>query len=112
MCWYRLSGAAAVCVGFVEEVAHLLEMGYDARLPALQGFGYRELVAYHQGKCSLQEALEGDIRATRAFFSASNDVVSKIFPNFMVSCSRLENSGVFAELIGRCRTFLLEGEIP
>ncbi len=92
--------------GFVEEVAHLLEMGYDARLPALQGFGYRELVAYHEGKCSLQEALEGDIRATRAFSRRQMTWFRKFSPTLWYHVSRLEDSGVFAELIGRCRAFL------
>ena len=53
--------------GYPEEVEWLLKQGYSPELPALQGFGYRELVAYVQGKCSFDEALQGDIRATKAF---------------------------------------------
>lgn len=53
--------------GYPEEVEWLLAHGYSPKLPALQGFGYRELVSYVQGKCSYEEALEGDIRSTKAF---------------------------------------------
>lgn len=53
--------------GYPEEVEWLLKQGYSPELPALQGFGYRELVAYVQGRCSFDEALQGDIRATKAF---------------------------------------------
>lgn len=53
--------------GYPEEVDWLLKQGYSPDLPALQGFGYRELVAYVQGRCSFEEALRGDIRATKIF---------------------------------------------
>lgn len=53
--------------GYPEEVKWLLDHGYSADLPAMQGFGYRELVWYLGGKCTLAEALEGDIRSTKAF---------------------------------------------
>ncbi len=97
--------------GFVEEVAKLLEMGYDPGLPALQGFGYRELVCYHQGRCSLQEALEGDIRATRAFSRRQMTWFRKFSPTLWYHVSRLEDSRAFSELISRCELFL-EGESP
>ena len=41
--------------------------GYSPSLPALQGFGYRELVDYLAGRCTFLEAIEGDIRSTKAF---------------------------------------------
>lgn len=53
--------------GYPEEVEWLLKQGYSPALPALRGFGYRELAAYLQGKCTFDEALLGDIRATKAF---------------------------------------------
>lgn len=53
--------------GYPEEVEWLLNQGYSPDLPALQGFGYRELVAFVQGKCSYEEALRGDIRSTKIF---------------------------------------------
>lgn len=53
--------------GYPEEVKWLLDHGYSRDLPALQGFGYRELVAYIGGEMTFQEAIEGDIRATKSF---------------------------------------------
>ncbi len=53
--------------GYPEEVEWLLGNGYSPSLPALQGFGYRELVDYISGRCTFLEAIEGDIRSTKAF---------------------------------------------
>ncbi|MDO5115304.1 MAG: tRNA (adenosine(37)-N6)-dimethylallyltransferase MiaA [Synergistaceae bacterium] len=53
--------------GYPEEVAWLLDNGYSPSLPAMQGFGYRELVDYIQGRITLREAIDGDIRSTKAF---------------------------------------------
>lgn len=53
--------------GYPEEVRWLLDNGYSRDLPAMQGFGYRELVQYLDGQISFEEALEGDVRATKAF---------------------------------------------
>ncbi|MDR1472918.1 MAG: tRNA (adenosine(37)-N6)-dimethylallyltransferase MiaA [Synergistaceae bacterium] len=53
--------------GYPEEVRWLLDNGYSRDLPALRGFGYRELVDYADGKITLDEALAGDVRSTKAF---------------------------------------------
>ena len=53
--------------GYVDEVRWLLEHGYARELPALQGFGYREITEYLDGKITLEEAIEGDIRSTKIF---------------------------------------------
>ncbi|MDR0616066.1 MAG: tRNA (adenosine(37)-N6)-dimethylallyltransferase MiaA [Synergistaceae bacterium] len=53
--------------GYVEEVEWLLGNGYQRSLPALRGFGYREIVSCLDGKITLAEAIEGDIRSTKAF---------------------------------------------
>ncbi len=53
--------------GYPEEVRWLLDQGYSPELPSMQGFGYRELVQFHQGKLSLEEAICGDVIATRQF---------------------------------------------
>jgi tRNA dimethylallyltransferase len=53
--------------GYVEEVEWLLGNGYGRSLPALQGFGYREIINCLDGKITLEEAIEGDIRSTKAF---------------------------------------------
>ncbi len=53
--------------GFPEEVKWLLDNGFDDRFTPLKGLGYRELIEYHRGKLTLDEALEGAISRTKAF---------------------------------------------
>lgn len=53
--------------GYPEEVEHLLQMGYGPELPSMKGFGYRELAEFHAGRITMEEALNGDIRSTKAF---------------------------------------------
>lgn len=53
--------------GYVEEVQWLLRNGFGKENPSMQGFGYKEIVQYLEGSISLEEAVEGDIRATKAF---------------------------------------------
>lgn len=44
--------------GLVKEVTELLDMGYHKNLVSMQGIGYKEIVNYLEGKCSLEEAIE------------------------------------------------------
>ena len=53
--------------GLVEEVQALLRRGYSPDLPTLSAIGYRELIAYLQGKLPLDEAVRQMQRATRIF---------------------------------------------
>ncbi len=53
--------------GYPEEVTWLIENGFDEKFPSMQGFGYKELASWYRGTMSLEEALEGDIRRTKAF---------------------------------------------
>jgi tRNA dimethylallyltransferase len=53
--------------GFIDEVHHLLDLGYSPDLPTLSAIGYREIVAYIQGKITLDEAILLMKRRTRTF---------------------------------------------
>ncbi|MCX7828682.1 MAG: tRNA (adenosine(37)-N6)-dimethylallyltransferase MiaA [Thermanaerothrix sp.] len=53
--------------GYPEEVLWLLSNGFDERLPSMQGFGYRELVAWAKGEMTFEEAMALDVRCTKAF---------------------------------------------
>lgn len=53
--------------GLVEEVQALLRRGYSLDLPTLSAIGYREMIAYLQGKLPLDEAVRQMQRATRIF---------------------------------------------
>ncbi len=53
--------------GLVDEVKHLLELGYDRHLVSMQGLGYKEIVNYLNGEYDLDTAVEIIKRDTRHF---------------------------------------------
>lgn len=57
---------AMLAAGFVDEVRQLCaEGGFDSDLPAFRSVGYRQLIEHVQGRCSLAEARERAVHATR-----------------------------------------------
>jgi len=56
-----------IAAGLVEEVRRLLDAGYAHDLPAMQGLGYKEIIAYIDGRISLEEATRILKRNTRRF---------------------------------------------
>ncbi len=44
--------------GLLDEVRGIMEMGIDKDTTAMQAIGYKELVSYFEGDCSLDEAVE------------------------------------------------------
>ncbi len=44
--------------GLLDEVKSIMDMGYSKDLVALQGIGYKELILYLEGQCSLEESVE------------------------------------------------------
>ncbi|MBN2044392.1 MAG: tRNA (adenosine(37)-N6)-dimethylallyltransferase MiaA [Anaerolineales bacterium] len=57
-----------IAAGFVEEVARLLEQGISPELSSMSAIGYRQIVEYLNGKCSLEEAVEEIKKITRKFY--------------------------------------------
>jgi tRNA dimethylallyltransferase len=53
--------------GLVEEVQSLLKRGYEPSLPSLSAIGYREIIAYLQGKISLEDSVREMRHNTRVF---------------------------------------------
>ena len=53
--------------GFIDEVRRLLDLGYSPDLPTLSAIGYREIVAYIQGKITMEDAILSMKRRTRTF---------------------------------------------
>lgn len=53
--------------GLVEEVAHLRDLGYHREMVSMQGLGYKEILAYLDGECTLEEAIYTIKRDTRHF---------------------------------------------
>lgn len=53
--------------GLVEEVSRLKELGYTGDMVAMQGLGYKEILSYLDGTCSLTDAIYTMKRDTRHF---------------------------------------------
>lgn len=53
--------------GFVEEVEHLLSLGYRKNLAAFQAPGYRELIRFLKGETSLKDAISQTKKRTRNY---------------------------------------------
>ncbi len=53
--------------GLLDEVKGLLESGVPADAQSMKGIGYKELVAYLEGKCTLEEAVDEIKKGTRHF---------------------------------------------
>lgn len=88
--------------GYPEEVEWLLAQGYSPKLPALQGFGYKELVEYLQGKCSYEEAIEGDIRATKAFSRRQMTWFKHFEPAIWYDFDKYEMSKALEDVLLHC----------
>ncbi len=58
---------AMMADGLAGEVQRLREMGYTKGLVSMQGLGYKELFAYFDGECTLEEAVTRIKRDTRHF---------------------------------------------
>jgi len=53
--------------GLVDEVKKLASMGYDKNSVAMQGLGYKEILAYLRGEMSLEDAIYSLKRDTRRY---------------------------------------------
>ena len=53
--------------GLLEEVQRLKDMGYHRGMVSMQGLGYKEILDYLDGKCTLEEAIYILKRETRHF---------------------------------------------
>jgi tRNA dimethylallyltransferase len=59
--------AAMIAEGFVEEVRHLIALGYALERPPLNSIGYREVASFIRGESTLEAAIELAKRKTRQF---------------------------------------------
>jgi len=53
--------------GFLDEVKHILEMGYSKNINALNTVGYKELISYLENEISFERAIELIKRNTRRY---------------------------------------------
>ena len=94
--------------GYPEEVEWLLSRGYSPKLPALQGFGYRELVQYVKGNCAYEDALEGDIRSTKAFSRRQMTWFKHFEPAIWYDFDKYEMSEAMDNVLPHCIRHLEE----
>jgi tRNA dimethylallyltransferase len=85
--------------GYPEEVVWLIERGFDERFPSMQGFGYRELAAWYRGTMTMEEALEGDIRRTKAFCRRQMTWFGKFSPAVWYDTSVLGGSELRTRIV-------------
>lgn len=88
--------------GYPEEVEWLLSRGYSPKLPALRGFGYKELIQYVQGNCTYEEALEGDIRSTKAFSRRQMTWFKHFEPAIWYDFDKYEMSDAMDDVMPHC----------
>lgn len=53
--------------GLVDEVSHLMKIGYTADLNSMKAIGYKEIAEYINGKCTLEEAIESVKQGSRRY---------------------------------------------
>lgn len=53
--------------GLLEEVKHIMEMGYTKDLNSMKGIGYKEIMDYYNGECTLEEAIENVKQGSRRY---------------------------------------------
>ncbi len=83
--------------GFIAEVMKLLEAGFSPDLPTMSAIGYGELVAYIQGKITIDEAIGLIKRRTRIFVRRQANWFKLNDPNihwFQAAESTMEEMGI------------------
>jgi tRNA dimethylallyltransferase len=93
--------------GYPEEVEWLLAHGYSKELPAMNGFGYRELVMFLDGKITFDEALCGDIRSTKAFSRRQMTWFRKFHPVLWYDLSQITVDEVVEDMAVKIRSGFL-----
>lgn len=99
--------------GLVDEVRHLKEMGMNRGMVSMQGLGYKEILDYLNGMCSLEEAAAVLKRDTRHFakrqitwFKRERDVTWLNLPDYENDKNR-----ILAKICEDCREKLGMEEI-
>lgn len=82
--------------GLLNEVSALMEKGYSPDLVSMQGVGYKEIIAYLDGRISLEESIELIKKNTRHFakrqltwFRKEEDVIWIYKPDFLYDDTKI-----------------------
>lgn len=92
--------------GLVEEVRGLLERGYRPEMVSMQGIGYKELVPYCRGECTLDAAVEQLKTNTRRFAKRQLTWFRRQIDGLW-----LDMDGAFPDVMAEALSYLSEREI-
>ena len=95
--------------GFPEEVEWLINNGFDERFTPLKGLGYHELIDYHRGKMTLDQALENSIARTKAFCRRQQTWFKKFEPAVWFNMSESNHE---QEIINLALNHIHKGDSP
>jgi len=85
--------------GLVSEVKKLLDIGYDRNLVSMQGLGYKEIISFLKGECTLEEAITIIKRDTRRYAKRQLTWFRRIEDIYWVSVDKYEDSQEILENI-------------
>ncbi|HHV99478.1 MAG TPA: tRNA (adenosine(37)-N6)-dimethylallyltransferase MiaA [Clostridiaceae bacterium] len=88
--------------GLVDEVKKLVELGYDKNAIAMQGLGYKEILAYLRGECTLAEAVEILKRETRRYAKRQITWFKRIKDVFWIDMDKFNNEHEIIENLKDC----------
>ncbi|MBR4195939.1 MAG: tRNA (adenosine(37)-N6)-dimethylallyltransferase MiaA [Synergistaceae bacterium] len=86
---------------FPAEVEWLMKHGFDDRYNPLKGLGYKELIDYHRGKITLDNALEISISRTKAFCRRQQTWFKKFSPAVWFDMSESNHEEEIIDTINR-----------
>ena len=92
--------------GFIDEVKRLLDLGYAPDLPTLSAIGYGEIVAYIQGKITLDKAIQLIKRRTRTFVRRQANWFKENDPDIHWFQMTEDTLGELEKLIGKWLTLV------
>lgn len=92
--------------GLIDEVRRLLDLGYSPNLPTLSAIGYGEIIAYLQGKVTLDEAILLMKRRTRTFVRRQANWFKENDPSIHWFQMTEDTVGEIEKLIGNWLTML------
>ncbi len=97
--------------GLLEEVKGLLDKGFRDGITAQQAIGYKEVVEYLDGRCSLQESSEAIKQATRRYAKRQRTWLRSDKRNIWINADDGITSNVIEECMQHINGFLENAEV-
>ncbi len=91
--------------GLLDEVKALAELGIDRNTTAMQAIGYKELLEYINGRCTIEDAVEKIKQESRRYAKRQ---LTWFRRNKEIQWVSLTDDNCINEIIQRCKEFLKE----